>query len=87
MYKYLVEFLGTLLFVATISFSGNPLLIVGAFAVTAAFGGKISGAHFNPAVSLWAWLSSKLSTNELGLYVLAQISAAAVVWMLGELSS
>jgi aquaporin Z len=87
MYKYVVEFLGTLLFVSTISFSGNPALILASLGIAIGLGGKISGGHFNPAVSLWAWLSSKLSTNDFGLYVLAQASAAALVWILGELSA
>lgn len=87
MYKYIVEFLGTLLFISTISFTGNPALIIGSLAVAIGLGGKISGGHFNPAISTWAWLSSKLSTADYGMYVLAQTSAAALVWILGELSS
>jgi aquaporin Z len=86
MYKYLIEFLGTLLFVGTISFSGNPLLIISSLAVAIALGGKISGGHFNPAVSTWAWMSSKLPSYDFGMYVLAQTSAAALVWLLGELT-
>lgn len=87
MYKYIVEFLGTLLFISTISFSGNPALIIGSLALAIGLGGKISGGHFNPAISTWAWLSSKLSTVDFGMYVLAQTSAGALVWILGELSS
>lgn len=87
MYKYIVEFLGTLLFIATISFSGNPALILASLGIAIGLGGKISGGHFNPAVSTWAWLSSKLSTVDFGMYVLAQTSAAALVWILGELSA
>ncbi len=33
----------------------------------------ISGAHFNPAVSLVFWLTRKLSAGETALYVLAQV--------------
>ena len=35
--------------------------------------GRISGAHFNPAVSLALFLRHKLSAMELGLYIIAQI--------------
>ena len=35
--------------------------------------GRISGAHFNPAVSLGLFLRHKLSAMELGLYIIAQI--------------
>lgn len=87
MYKYLVEFLGTLFFISAVAFSGNPLYVVTAFTIGLALAGKISGAHFNPAVSTWAWLSSKLSTVDFGMYVLAQTSAGLLVWVLSELSS
>lgn len=86
MYKYIVEFLGTLLFVSTISFSGNPALILASLGVAIGLGGKISGGHFNPAVSTWAWLSSKLSTADFGMYILSQSAAAFLVWLLGELT-
>ena len=35
--------------------------------------GRVSGAHFNPAVSLGLFLRHKLSAMELGLYIIAQI--------------
>jgi aquaporin Z len=87
MYKYLVEFLGTLLFISTIAFTGNPALILASLGVAIGLGGKISGGHFNPAISTWAWLSSKLSTVDYGMYILTQSSAAVLVWMLKELSA
>ena len=37
------------------------------------FFGRISGTHFNPAVSLVLFLRHKLSIMELGLYIIAQI--------------
>lgn len=47
----------------------------GLFALIQCFG-NISGAHFNPVVSLTEWLWKKLSFKELGLYVLVQVSGA-----------
>lgn len=47
----------------------------GLYALILCFG-PISGAHFNPAVSFAEWLWKKLSTKELGLYVLVQIIGA-----------
>lgn len=85
MYAYLVEFLGTLLFVGTIAFSGNPLFIISSLAVAIGIGGKVSGGHFNPAVSSWAWLSGKLTNADYAMYVISQVSAATVVWVLGAL--
>jgi aquaporin Z len=87
MYKYFVEFLGTLLFISTFAFTGNPALILASLGVAMGLGGKISGGHFNPAISTWAWLSSKLSTADYGMYILMQSAAAGLVWILSEVSS
>jgi len=39
-------------------------------------GGHISGGHYNPAVSLAVYLRKKLTTQELGLYWVAQVLGA-----------
>jgi len=82
MLPYLAEYLGTLLFVGTIAFSGNVAYVVAAFAVVQGLIGKISGGHINPAVSLWAWGAGKIPTATLGMYVAAQVGAALTVVML-----
>ena len=82
MYPYVVEFLGTLLSVGALAFTGNPLYFLASLTVAIGLGGKISGGHFNPAVSTWAWLARKLPTNTFGLYHGAQLAAAAHVWIL-----
>ncbi|HSH54497.1 MAG TPA: aquaporin [Methylotenera sp.] len=44
--------------------------------------GPISGAHFNPVVSLIAWRTKALSTNEFLSYIAAQImGAVSGVWV------
>jgi len=86
MAPYVVEFLGTLLLIATIAFSGNPALIVAAFAFAVGLGGKISGGHFNPAVSTWAWFSGKLTTPDYSMYVLAQLGAGVLVWVMASMT-
>jgi arsenate reductase len=49
----------------------------GLIALILAFG-SVSGAHFNPVVSLVDWRFGGLRTKELGAYVGAQVSGAAV---------
>lgn len=49
----------------------------GLFALIQCFG-SVSGAHFNPAVSLVEWLWKKLSLNEFSFYALAQVMGAIV---------
>ncbi|MCI0408976.1 MAG: aquaporin, partial [Acidobacteria bacterium] len=63
MNKYLVEFIGTFFLVLTIGFAVlepgagplAPLAIGSALMVMVYAGGHISGAHYNPAVTLAVW--------------------------------
>jgi aquaporin Z len=81
----LVEFLGTSLLVGTVSFTGAPLLIVSALAIAIALGGKISGGHFNPAVTAWALASGKIGQAKAVGYILAQLLAAVFIWVVGSM--
>jgi aquaporin Z len=81
----LVEFLGTALLIGSISFTGTPVLIVAAFALAVGLGGKISGGHFNPAVTLWALSSGKIGQAKAVSYILAQIAAAIFIWITGSM--
>lgn len=80
-----VEFLGTALLIGAVSFTGVPVLIVAALAIAIGLGGKVSGGHFNPAVTAWALLSGKISQAKAMTYVLAQLGAAAMIWVLGSI--
>lgn len=73
MNKYLVEFLGTVFFLYVILATGNPLAIGAALAIAIMVGGKISGGHFNPAVSVMMVRAGKLPMSELLPYVVAQV--------------
>lgn len=77
----LVEFLGTSLLIGTVSFTGVPVLIVAALAIAIGFGGKISGGHFNPAVTVWALLSGKIGRGKAISYLLSQLGAAVFIWI------
>ena len=74
-----VEFLGTSLLVGTFAFTGTPLLIVASLAIAIALGGKISGGHFNPAVTAWALASGKIGKSKALSYMIAQLGAALMV--------
>jgi aquaporin Z len=80
----LVEFLGTSLLIGTVSFTGVPVLIVAALAVAIGLGGKVSGGHFNPAVTAWALLSGKIGKSKALSYMVAQLCAAAFIWVMGS---
>ena len=80
----LVEFFGTGLLTAAVAFTGNGLLIVAALAVAIALGGKVSGGHFNPAVTLLQYLSGKVGQMKALYYVGAQLAAASLVFGLSR---
>jgi aquaporin Z len=82
MRKYLTEFVGTLFFVMTIGLVVTPnhplapLVIGTALMVVVFMGGHVSGAHYNPAVSLAVFLRGKLPASDLLPYIAAQILGA-----------
>ncbi len=43
---------------------------------------RISGAHFNPAVTFGLWLANKIDAKDAGFYVLTQLVAAVVAALL-----
>jgi aquaporin Z len=86
MNKYVVEFIGTFFLVFTIGNvvvepgAGNlaPLAIGGVLMVMIFAGGHISGAHYNPAVTLAVFLRGKCDAKDVGPYLGAQVAAAAI---------
>jgi aquaporin Z len=86
MKKYLVEFIGTFFLVFTIGMTviapgaGElaPLAIGSALMVMIYAGGHVSGAHFNPAVTIAVWLRGKCPAADIVPYLVAQVAAATV---------
>jgi aquaporin Z len=84
MRKYLTEFIGTFFLVFTVCVSVRqdavlaPLAIGLVLAALVYAGGHISGAHYNPAVSLAVYLRGRLPVRDLGAYVLAQLVGGVV---------
>jgi aquaporin Z len=85
MNKYLVEFIGTFFLVFTIGnvvIGGDegtiaPLAIGSVLMVMVYAGGHISGAHYNPAVTLGIFLRGKCDAQDVGPYIGAQLLGAA----------
>jgi aquaporin Z len=82
--RYLAEFIGTFFLVLTIGMtviatpSGViPPLAIGAVLMVMVYaGGHISGAHYNPAVTLAVWMRGKCPTSDVPGYLIAQFAAA-----------
>ena len=77
MNKYIIEFIGTFFLVLIIGLTQNPLAI--GFGVTALvyMGAHISGAHYNPAVSIAMLIRSEIGFNDFIKYVGAQVLGSA----------
>jgi len=73
MLNYLVEFVGTFVFLSVILRVGEPIPIAIALLASIYFGGSISGGHFNPAVSVMMFFNKKLSGKDLPMYIFAQV--------------
>jgi aquaporin Z len=97
MNKYLTEFIGTFFLVFTIGCTVipgapgviPPLAIGAALMVMIFAGGHVSGAHYNPAVTLAVWIRGRCETKDVLPYWVAQVAAgilAAVVavWLVGK---
>ena len=86
MNKYIAEFIGTFFLVLTIGCTGigagasviAPLAIGAALMVMVYAGGHISGAHYNPAVTLGVLIRGKLNVVDVVPYMVAQLAGAAV---------
>ncbi len=90
MKKYLVEFIGTFFLVLTIVMTvlGGagamaPVAIGSALMVMIFAGGHISGAHYNPAVTLAVFLRGKCPASDVAPYMLSQIAGAALAALVG----
>jgi len=91
MKNYLTEFIGTFFLVLTIGLtvtansSFAPLAIGVSLMIMVYMGGHVSGAHYNPAVSLGLILRGSFAASEYGAYVAAQLLGAIVaslaVWL------
>jgi aquaporin Z len=86
MNKYIAEFIGTFFLVLTIGCTVvgagatviAPLAIGAALMVMVFAGGHISGAHYNPAVTLAVLIRGKVKPGDAVPYIIAQVAGAAV---------
>ena len=85
----LVEFLGSFIFFSIIlAVVSDPSINVVAIPVgllaAIYFGGKISGGHFNPAVSLMMYLKGKINAVLTLIYMMSQVIGAVAAVLLSN---
>ena len=86
MNKYLTEFIGTFFLVLTIGCTVipsavgviPPLAIGAALMVMIFAGGHVSGAHYNPAVTLAVFIRGRCDSKDVVPYWIAQLAAGVV---------
>ena len=80
MKNYITEFIGTFFLVLTIGLTAGavfaPMIIGSMLMVMVYMGGHISGAHYNPAVSIAMIIRGLLSVKEAVKYILSQLAGA-----------
>lgn len=91
MMKYLVEFVGTFFFLSVILNSGGfgnmgPFVVATGLLGAVLFGGKVSGGHFNPAVSAMMFAKNSIDMKTLGFYVCAQLFGSLAAWQFNTLA-
>src|SRR5882724_892755 len=95
MNKYIAELIGTFFLVLTIGCTVigagagviAPLAIGAALMVMVYAGGHISGAHYNPAVTLGVLIRGKVNGADVVPYIVAQLAAAATAAVVVKLIS
>jgi aquaporin Z len=93
MAKYITEFIGTFFLMFTVAAAAiggwaplgfAPLAIGSVLMVMIFAGGHISGAHYNPAVSMAVFVRGKMSAAEMIIYWVVQIAAGAAAALLAS---
>ena len=88
MRKYITEFIGTFFLVLIIMMTGKPIVIGSVLMGMVYAGWHISGAHYNPSVTLAVLLRGKIGVSDAIQYIIVQLAGAIVAvliasWILG----
>jgi aquaporin Z len=84
MRKYITEFIGTFFLVLVVALTGNPLAIGATLMVMIFAGGHISGAHYNPAVTLAVFMRGKVTSQDAIAYMVVQIIGAVIAALIAK---
>lgn len=81
--RLITELLGSFFFIGTILVTGEPLPAALGLLTAIYFGGKISGGHFNPAVSTAMFAKGVITLRSWVGYMVAQVAGGllALAWV------
>ena len=71
--KLISELVGTFIFLGVILATGEAIPIGIALAAAILFGGKISGGHYNPAVTIMMLANNQVTSVEALGYIVSQV--------------
>lgn len=79
----LAEFVGTFMFAAAfIAGQGQPVIVLFALVGIVLAVGAMSGAHVNPAITIGAWATRKISGVRALVYIFAQVLGAMLAYVM-----
>ena len=92
MRKYITEFIGTFFLVLVAALTGNAAAIGVTLMVMIFAGGHVSGAHYNPAVTLAVLIRGKVTSQDAIIYMVVQVIAAIIAaliakWYMGDMGA
>lgn len=76
MKRHVIEFLGTFFVALAVSLTENPTAIGLVYLALLYIGWRVSGAHYNPGVTLALWLRGEFATHRIWGYWIAQVLGA-----------
>lgn len=82
MRRYVVEFIGTFFVVLMLTLVEDSFLTGLMYMAMLYFGARVSGAHYNPAITQSMWLRGVFPTYRIAPYVIAQLLGATVALLL-----
>ena len=85
--RYVVELIGTFIFLSVILITGKAIPIGIALAAVIYWGGSISGGAFNPAVSLVLFMNKRINIMQLIGYIISQIIGALLAFYFSKYAS
>ncbi len=78
MRQYLMELIGTFFLTMAIAFTRDPTIIGLMVLAMVYIGANISGAHYNPVLTLAAMIRKKMDINDGIMYMIAQLIGAVI---------
>jgi aquaporin Z len=82
MNKYITELIGTFFLVLSVGMTNNPFAVGVTLMVMIYMGAHVSGAHYNPSITLAMYIRKKMQPRDAGMYILFQFIGAILAGLI-----